>query len=330
MQVSWEAAIFTIVHPPGSKRTAALPFRPLPGLRILLCGLLLAAGPAAAETGAADLPEIKIFSPNRDTVFNQFAQELRHYHRRKAAGKPLPSPLFFCYQTQEGDSLFSVAAALNLPYETLATVNRIPAPGPLKAGRTLIFPSQPGLAVFPEPGSDFEALLAATFQPRETPLTLTPLPDKTFSFYPGRRLQPTARAFFLEVFFRFPLETGYLTSGFGNRPDPFTGEPQFHRGIDLAAPRGTPVLAAQSGKIVKICRESCNSVLGNYIIIEHPGNFRTLYGHLDTVEVGLEDEYLRGSRIGTVGITGRTTGPHLHFEIIRGEQSRNPEDYLRQ
>lgn len=286
--------------------------------------------PAAAQTSEVSplsFPEIKIFSPNRDSHFQQLSQEIQYYYQCAAAGRPLPDLLFFTYTTDEDDTLYTLAAALGLPYDTLATVNRIRQPGPLEKGRTLLIPSQPGLALYESPRNDWEHLLHSRRLPPDThTLTIHLSGVNPFRFYPGLALSPTERSFFLELFFRFPLEKGFLTSSFGYRADPFTGDTHFHKGIDLAAPEGTAVLAAQEGKITEV---SCNPVLGNYIIMEHPGGYFTLYGHLKQIYRSVNEKISRGGSLGTVGMTGRTTGPHLHFEIRQGDISRDPEDYLR-
>jgi len=270
-------------------------------------------------------PEITLFSHKRDSHFHQFATELEYFYQCAASGKTLPPPFFFSYRAREGDTLFTLAAALGLPYETLATFNRISKPGPLEPGKLLTFPTQPGLALPENPENDFEQLLLSTARKQKTAITLRLNNTQTFTFLPQAGLQPTERAFFLEVFFRFPLEEGLLSSGFGYRADPFTGDTHFHQGIDLAAPLGTPVLAAQEGKIAD---RGCNTILGNYIIIVHAGGYSTVYGHMAQVIAEKGDSVLRGGVIGYVGLTGRTTGPHLHFEIRRGDALQDPQRFL--
>jgi murein DD-endopeptidase MepM/ murein hydrolase activator NlpD len=113
-----------------------------------------------------------------------------------------------------------------------------------------------------------------------------------------------------------PLLGDYIfSSGFGIRPDPFTSKDEFHYGIDFAAQKGTPVVASEPGVVTKAVRNNDRSGLGNYIEISHPNNTTTTYGHLDTLLVNLQQKVKRGDVLGTVGSTGRSTGPHLHFEV---------------
>jgi murein DD-endopeptidase MepM/ murein hydrolase activator NlpD len=106
-----------------------------------------------------------------------------------------------------------------------------------------------------------------------------------------------------------------LSSGFGERIDPFTSQPSFHPGVDIASELGTPVVAAAKGKVTKINSMNDKSGYGNYIEITHPNKVSTLYGHLSEILVK-ENQFLqKGEIIGLVGDTGRSTGPHLHFEV---------------
>lgn len=119
-----------------------------------------------------------------------------------------------------------------------------------------------------------------------------------------------------------PLEGGdwTLTCKIGMRTHPVTGEKNsFHRGIDLAAPKGTKTYASRAGKIIRANLESVKaSSYGNYVIIDHGDGYTSLYAHLNTVTVKEGDDVKQGQLVGTVGSTGRSTGPHLHFEIVYG------------
>ena len=106
-----------------------------------------------------------------------------------------------------------------------------------------------------------------------------------------------------------------VSSGFGMRADPFTGNQRFHRGIDIAAPAGTPVVAALPGRVISVGNEQGG--YGKTVLVEHDGGLRTRYGHLDSINVKVGDTVTSEKILGRVGSTGRSTGPHLHFEVIR-------------
>lgn len=113
-----------------------------------------------------------------------------------------------------------------------------------------------------------------------------------------------------------PVATGRLTSGHGYRLSPLgVSKPRIHKGIDYAAPRGTDVYAAGAGIVERIYRSSS---YGNYIRIRHADGYATAYAHLDSYAKGIKVGTIvkRWQTIGTVGNTGRSTGPHLHFELI--------------
>jgi murein DD-endopeptidase MepM/ murein hydrolase activator NlpD len=132
-------------------------------------------------------------------------------------------------------------------------------------------------------------------------------------FFPGVQHTGIERSVITGTAFLRPV-SGWVTSGFGYRKDPFSDRVQFHRGLDIAAPIGTLVRASLDGRVVIAGRDP---VLGNYVMIRHQIGYATLYGHLHEVLVTRGQTVVRGQRIGTVGSTGRSTGPHLHFETRR-------------
>ncbi|MBV8531761.1 MAG: peptidoglycan DD-metalloendopeptidase family protein [Candidatus Eremiobacteraeota bacterium] len=111
--------------------------------------------------------------------------------------------------------------------------------------------------------------------------------------------------------FSWPV-TGTITSPFGWRSNPFGGGPEFHQGLDIAAPTGTTVMAAAAGTVIMA---QWYGGYGNYVLIDHGGGYSTGYGHLSAIFVSTGQTVARGQAIGAVGSTGESTGPHLHFEI---------------
>lgn len=118
---------------------------------------------------------------------------------------------------------------------------------------------------------------------------------------------------------------GYLTAGFGMRVDPFTGEFKPHLGVDISAPRGTPVVATANG-VVKFA--GFYHGYGKLVIIRHGTLFETWYAHLSTITVSPGNKVKRGDIIGSVGSTGITTGTHLHYEVHAGGRPTNPLNYF--
>ena len=118
-----------------------------------------------------------------------------------------------------------------------------------------------------------------------------------------------------------PLNGARISSGYGNRKHPILGYTKMHRGIDFAAPRGTPVFAAGNGVIEK---SGWNGSYGKYIRIRHNSSYKTAYAHLSKITKQSSRKVKQGQVIGYVGSTGRSTGPHLHYEIIFSGKKVNP------
>ncbi len=123
-----------------------------------------------------------------------------------------------------------------------------------------------------------------------------------------------------------PLVGGRLSSRYGRRVDPFTGRPAFHRGIDVSARRGTPILSPADGRVKKVRRSSAG--YGNMLIIDHGNGFETRFAHCERILVSRGQKLARGEVVATVGSSGHSTAPHLHYEVIRDNKHRNPSHYI--
>jgi murein DD-endopeptidase MepM/ murein hydrolase activator NlpD len=123
----------------------------------------------------------------------------------------------------------------------------------------------------------------------------------------------------------WPIE-GPVTSSFGERQDPFNGEGAFHAGIDISASYGSPVRATADGDVTNA---GMGTGYGREIVLNHGHNVSTLYGHLSSIAVLPGQHVTRGEVIGYVGQSGRSTGPHLHYEVRLNNVPVNPHKYLR-
>jgi Membrane proteins related to metalloendopeptidases len=123
----------------------------------------------------------------------------------------------------------------------------------------------------------------------------------------------------------WPTRSRRVTSTYGYRRDPYTGETAFHAGIDIAGRKGDPVYAAGDGTVEETGSDASR---GRYIVIRHRNGLRSLYYHLADAHVEPGDTVKRGERIGELGSTGRSTGPHLHFAVNEDGESVNPLEYL--
>ena len=122
---------------------------------------------------------------------------------------------------------------------------------------------------------------------------------------------------------RTPVDGARISSPFGMRVNPILGYSMMHRGVDFAAPIGTPIYAAGDGRIVE---EGRKGGYGNYIRIRHNGEYSTAYAHMSRFAKGMSPgrRVQQGDVIGYIGTTGRSTGPHLHYEVLRDDSQINP------
>ncbi|OGO86992.1 MAG: hypothetical protein A2Y15_07420 [Clostridiales bacterium GWF2_36_10] len=131
-----------------------------------------------------------------------------------------------------------------------------------------------------------------------------------------------------ETNYRWPIKSGnswYVSSWFGWRTDPFTGRADIHNGLDIAAAGGVPIVASKSGTVT---RSEYAGGFGNVVVIYHGDGYSTLYAHCSSLVAKVGDNVKQGEVIAYVGTTGRSTGNHLHFSVIKNGSYVNPDSYL--
>lgn len=122
-----------------------------------------------------------------------------------------------------------------------------------------------------------------------------------------------------------PVKNVRVSASFGRRKDPFTGKPAKHEGIDLGGAMKTPIYATANGKVK---RAFANGSYGLFIEIVHDAGFMTRYAHLSKIDVKVGDEVSIGDKIGLMGNSGRSTGPHLHYEVLLDKEVVNPYRFM--
>ena len=290
------------------------------------------------KTAAQTLSTLPIIPrlDSRDTMFRQYQQDVEAARRAlyssrgnlEERAKELAALVtIFSYVPGEGEELIGIAARCNIPYGTLASLNRFSHGEDMMPGRVLLLPSVPGLFIPEKPATDLEMLLASVRQDSGILLSVPKEGRKEqFRFFPGDDLSATERVFFLNRGFSFPLRNFEISSFYGQRINPVTGRLSMHRGLDLAAPMGAEVYSVKSGTVLDLGEDP---VLGKYVIVGHENNWVSFYGHLSSITTALHMELQSASLIGKVGTTGQSTGPHLHFEIRQNGQSQDPARLLR-
>ena len=123
-----------------------------------------------------------------------------------------------------------------------------------------------------------------------------------------------------------PVDVGYVTSSFGKRRDPMTKRTAFHSGVDIAGPRNSKVLATAPGTVTFV---GTNGAYGTMVTIDHGSGFQTRYGHLKKALVKKGETIEYRTEIGVMGSTGRSTGRHVHYEVIYEDEHQNPMNFIK-
>lgn len=233
---------------------------------------------------------------------------------------------FYFWYGDDRLDLVSLASRLNLRQDTIASLNRISNPKKSLSGKKVIFPTANGIFI---PQDRARGLLESILKKKcFKPLNSVcyNISGTEFLFIPDGKFDSTERAIFLEQKMTSPLPDGILSSDYGERVSPISGNTQFHGGVDLAAPMGTPVKACKSGLVQQT---GYDSIYGNFLLISHDGRLQTLYAHLSKILVKEGDLVVSGQLVANVGESGLATGPHLHFEIRNGNKKLDPNAEIR-
>ena len=233
------------------------------------------------------------------------------------------------YRVVPDDTVSELAEIFGLNQDTLLSINNISQPRLLQIGQELRIPNQDGILHQVQPGETLEKIAEQYKTDGETIRIANELFSSRVNtgsslFIPGARYDPSKFNEIVGTLFNWPIR-GWITSSYGYRSDPFGGPRQFHSGLDIGGVMGAPVRAALSGRVVFV---GYNEVMGNYIVISHHAGYRTLYGHLNQTHVKSGDYVRTGDRIGEVGSTGLSTGPHLHFTVYKNGRTTNPRFLL--
>lgn len=287
-------------------------------------GLVLGAvSPSAALNTATDITSV-------DTSTQESAKPRRDVVEYTVAG---------------GDTLSSIAGKFSAPDNkvdatSIATLNKFTESHVLRPGDVIKIPPTAGVIVTVKRGETIDSLAKKFGLPSAQPIVDWPYNefanDETFALTAGQTLvipggiapeeniapvaprQVQAPTLFVNGTGQFVWPTGGTITQYFS---------WYHGGDDIAASLGTPVLAADSGRVVTVLYQ--NFGYGYHVIVDHGNSYRTLYGHLSQIDVSEGQNVGRGERIGLMGSTGRSTGPHLHFEVYKSGTRINPLSVLR-
>lgn len=232
------------------------------------------------------------------------------------------------YTVKTGDTISGICQKFGLSnISTLIAVNGIGNVRSVFVGQKLKIPSMDGLihtvAKNESIGSIAKKYNASVTDIIDTnDLSSEVLKEGTELFIPGARLDSNTLQKAMGEIFTHPLKAKYrITSRFGYRLDPITGVASTHKGLDMACPTGTPIYACRSGRVLK---SAFSPLYGNYIVIEHVDGYQTLYAHMSKSLAKKGDKVSQGTKIGLVGNTGYSTGPHLHLTVYKNSKPVDP------
>lgn len=238
------------------------------------------------------------------------------------------------YRVKQGDMIGFIADEFGVTQDTIISVNNIKQSRLIQVGQYLKIPSMPGIIYTVRKNGETPSTIAEKYEVSadKTALVNSITPTTELSagsslFVPDAELDWVTRQEINGDLFHKPLHARYwLSSPYGWRDSPFnSGKRTFHGGMDMACANGTPIYAALDGKVVAA---GYNATYGNYVIIAHHSGYKTLYGHMSSINCRTGNFVYTNTMIGRVGSTGMSTGPHLHFTVYKNGKSINPNTVL--
>lgn len=252
----------------------------------------------------------KITSYNNDNLFKQVQSDIIENSKRIMGEKEILPLQFYTYYLEDNDTIFTVSSRFNLTYDTLATLNHIENQLFFTRQKYIIVPNCQGIYLSKK---EYDGSYQVSVN------------EENLFFYPGKTFTGKERLNFLITPFKSPLKFMYITSGFGNRENPFTSVTEFHSGLDLKAAIGTKIYSPYKGRIDNI---GYSEFYGNFLIIVHTSGYSTHYYHLQSINGSIGDVVKQGDYVAKTGNSGRSTGPHLHLEIHLDDEPINPQNLL--
>jgi len=248
----------------------------------------------AAPGREAKSPKDQAAKPDKQAAEKSWPWRKKEKQPGKKSAAPKPTGPGVYHTVKKGETFYRICKTYGVDQNEVARANHLADAAAISVGQRIWIPGADKTLSVPRAPSSGQATNNSRFA--------DPPPSAT------------------KGTFILPVATGTITSPFGQRGD------SMHEGIDIAAPAGTPILAADDGKVVYEGDDIRG--YGNMVIIKHAGNLTTVYAHNRRNLVKTGDLVRKGQKIAEVGQTGRATGPHCHFEVRIGEKPVNPEFYL--
>ncbi|MBN2039575.1 MAG: M23 family metallopeptidase [Spirochaetes bacterium] len=291
--------------------------------------LYFSAKPASSETTRTD-SIIKLESLNpKNEIIKEIRNDIRKsisIIKRNNDPENLPELRFFTYKVRKNENFWNIMAKSSLNMDTLSSINSLVSVKDISQGEIIHLSNMRGILYKTETKDTLDTISRKTgvhkkYIQRVNKLTDNGKIDKEYIFIPSAKMSQIERSLLLGVGFANPLKTARKTSAFGRRIDPFDKKFAFHTGIDLACPIGSKIYASRSGKVIFTGNDGGYGLL---VKIKHENCYSTYYGHLKKVLVKKGEDVKRGQVIALSGNSGRSTGPHLHFEVRKENRPINP------
>ncbi len=318
--VHHETRIFTRIHP---QKAAVI------GFALMLFAALTVI--VTAGNGKVEIPPLEPVSVNsiRSSLLSYAGQESANQGSGTfmlPEGAVINSVSSREYLLQRGDTLSEIAGSNGLDVGTLIAFNQISDVRKIFAGTTIRIPNVDGVPYTVRSGDSLASISEKFSINLNYILDANDLQTELISagdqlFIPGGKISEYDYKKAMGTLFIYPTR-GRLTSPFGYRNDPFTGVRSMHYGVDLAAPVGTAIVSTMAGQIIAVGDRPAG--YGKYIVVRHAQGFQSLYGHLSRIVVRKGQYVSQGQKIGEMGSSGRSTGPHLHFSLYRNNVPINP------
>ncbi len=251
--------------------------------------------------------------------------------RPDATAEKLPELYYTLYTVKKGDLVGNIAKDHGVSQDAIISVNKLRNTRVIQIGMILKIPSINGIVYKAKKGDTPESIADKYRISLENVALVNNITDNVVQ--PGALLfLPDAKLDWVTIqeingdLFHRPLRGGYyVSSRYGWRDNPFSGSRTFHNGMDMATARGTNIYAALEGTV---SATGYDVTYGNYVIISHHSGYQTLYGHMNSILTSKGKHVSTSTVIGTVGNTGQSTGPHLHFTVFKNHSTLNPTTLL--
>ncbi len=243
----------------------------------------------------------------------------------------VPNLYYSVYTVKSGDMVSAIATEHSVSQDAIISLNKLKNTRTLQIGQMLKIPSIDGILYTAKKGDTPGSIADKYHVSLEKVALVNSMNDNvvtpgTVMFLPDAKLDRVTLQEINGDLFHRPLHGGYyISSRYGWRTNPFSNTRTFHNGLDMATARGTPIYAALDGVV---SATGYDVAYGNYVIITHHSGYQTLYGHMNTILTTRGARVTTATKIGTVGNTGQSTGPHLHFTVFKNRATINPATLL--